>query len=109
MEVSIVPQQVLVTASSGAGAEKETTTPTAAGGSGAQATATKPAGGQSGASSGELGAVIENFAKVKSFRAKLTIESPGQPKQEATMEIVLPDKFHMTFSGGGGARARRRG
>jgi len=78
---------------------------TAAGGSGAQATATKPAGGQSGASSGELGAVIENFAKVKSFRAKLTIESPGQPKQEATMEVVLPDKFHMTFSGGSGVPA----
>jgi len=102
--LALAPVLLALSVSCGGGSKKETTSPTAAGGSGAQATATKPSGGQSGAS-GELGAVIENFAKVKSFRAKLTIESPGQPKQEATMEIVLPDKFHMTFSGGGGLPA----
>ena len=102
--LALVPALLALSVSCGGGSKKETTSPTAAGGSGAQATATKPSGGQSGAS-GELGAVIENFAKVKSFRAKLTMESPGQPKQEATMEVVLPDKFHMTFSGGSGVPA----
>ena len=102
--LALVPALLALSVSCGGSSKKETTSPTAAGGSGAQATATKPSGGQSGAS-GELGAVIENFAKVKAFRAKLTIESTGQPKQEVTMEVVLPDKFHMTFSGGGGVPA----
>ena len=102
--LALAPALLALSVSCG-GSKKATTSPTAAGGSGAQATATKPAGGQSGASGGELAAVIENFAKVKSFRAKLTMESPGQPKQEATIEVVLPDKFHMTFSGGGGVPA----
>lgn len=69
-----------------------------------QPTATRAAGGQtSGGASGpnsELAGLIDAYAKVKSLRAQIVIETTGTPKLEGTLEMVLPDKFHMTFAAG---------
>jgi outer membrane lipoprotein-sorting protein len=64
----------------------------------AQPAQTRPAG--AAASDTELAAFISAFTKVKSFKATMTIEAgPGQPKQEGTMEVILPDKYYLKFTG----------
>jgi hypothetical protein len=62
---------------------------------GLSATGGAPSGGQ--ASGNDLGAMADSFAKVKSYRATYLLESPGAPAQEGKMEVVAPDKNHMTF------------
>ncbi len=53
----------------------------------------------SGGQGGDLGAVLDNFAKIRTFRAQMTVEQTGQPNQQGTLEVVQPDKLHLTISG----------
>jgi hypothetical protein len=62
-----------------------------------------PGGSNSGsnnATANELATLLNNFSKVKSFRAAITFESGGQ-KQEGSFEAVLPDRYHITLPGVG--------
>jgi len=47
-------------------------------------------------------AFAEAFAGVKSYRAKVSLETPGQPKIEANLDAVLPDRFRVNVTGGVG-------
>src|SRR3990172_4980790 len=92
--IALVAAPVLVFVAAGCGGKKESapaSQPTT--GAASQPTASRPSGGDSG-SANELANVVQNFGKAKSFRAKMTIEQPGQPKQEGEMEVVLPDQIH---------------
>ncbi len=41
----------------------------------------------------ELAPVADIFSRVKSFKAAITIETPGQAKQEATLAVIVPDRL----------------
>jgi hypothetical protein len=56
--------------------------------------ATATSGGGQAASSSEIQAFASALAKVKSFRA--TITSAGAITQDGTVEVLVPDKFHIT-------------
>jgi hypothetical protein len=64
--------------------------PATTGGSGA---ASRPGS----SSSNDLAGISEAYAKVKSYKATYVMEASGT-KQDGNMEVVLPDKFHMTFA-----------
>jgi hypothetical protein len=49
--------------------------------------------------SGDIEAVVKEFASIKSFRAKMTLESPGQQRQSGTLEYVQPDRMRVVFEG----------
>lgn len=68
---------------------------------GAEASPTRAAGTtpQAGGAQNELASVAQNLKNVKSFRATMTIEAQGQPKQEGTMEYVSPDRYHLSIAG----------
>jgi hypothetical protein len=52
----------------------------------------------------DLSGFVDAFTKVKSFKAVITVDpAAGQQKQEGTMEVVLPDKYHLSFTSTGGA------
>ena len=51
-----------------------------------------PAAGGAGAN--ELAGAVRGFTSVKSFRATIVMETPGQPRQEGIIESQLPDRFH---------------
>ena len=47
----------------------------------------------------ELAALLQGMNNLKSFRATMSLEAPGAPKQDGTFEYVAPDRFHMNFAG----------
>jgi hypothetical protein len=57
------------------------------------ATSTGPAG--------DVQNALGNLVKAKSFKGKLNVDG-GQFKGDGSIEVVTPDKFHLTFNGGGG-------
>jgi len=48
---------------------------------------------------GELAALVQGLKDLKTFKANIIIEAAGQPKQEGSIEAVLPDRIHITFPG----------
>lgn len=63
-----------------------------------------PGGGNANAKpSGDAAPVneaLQNLAKQKSFKGKISVDG-GQLKGDGTFEAQPPDKFHLTFGGGG--------
>jgi hypothetical protein len=99
---AIAPVALLILSACGGGSDNKpkteaTTAPQPTATRAAVAQATTPAGG--GASSSELTAAADALSKVKSFRAKITIEAPNLPKQDGSLEVILPDKYHVTITG----------
>jgi hypothetical protein len=60
-----------------------------------------PLGGHLSGAAGELQSVAENFAKVKSFRARMTSDRTGAGPSQVEEEYVAPDRLHVSLSGGG--------
>jgi hypothetical protein len=48
----------------------------------------------------DFDAFIATFGAVFSYTAEITVETLGQPSIGATTETVLPDRFHVTITGG---------
>ncbi len=99
--LALAPVLLALTVACG-GDKKKTTdsnTPSAQATSAPQGTsrpqATTPSGSTGGAD--EAKKVTEAFGKVRSYRAKMTIEAQGQ-KQEGTYEFVAPDRLHITMT-----------
>ena len=97
----LVAPALLALAACGGGSDKSgpptSLQPTFVINSGPGAVAPAPSGPQ--ASSNELAGITDGFAKVKSYRATMLIESPGAPAQEGKMEVVAPDKQHLILGG----------
>jgi hypothetical protein len=105
---------LLAAACSSGGDDDDSSGP--AGSSTAAPIATRAAGGNTGGSTptgggasttpaaggaaGELAGVFNAYSQVRSYRARMELEVPGAPKQEGTMEVVLPDRYKITLSSG---------
>lgn len=61
-----------------------------------------PLDGAASKAPGPFSAFAGALTGLKSYRAKVSLETPGQPKIEAMMEAVAPDRFHVSVTAGVG-------
>lgn len=62
------------------------------------AATTRPSG--AAAAGDDLGSLVDGLGRVRSYRARVTLESGATGKLEGTLEAVVPDRFHFTLTGG---------
>jgi hypothetical protein len=106
--IMATPLVVLLLGCSG-GDEDSDPTPTMSAGGATQTTATSPAAATGtstpaaggGGATNELAGIAGAYAQVRSFRAQMVLEAPGAPAQQASLEVIQPDRQHITYSAGG--------
>jgi hypothetical protein len=84
-------------------ASDTTTTPPPPPAASQPSTNSQPSGNTGGqaANPNELAAVVAKLTTQRSWRAQVTIETSGQPAQQANLEYVAPNRYHFTINAAG--------